>query len=79
MAGVSLNEFVKEGILRVVCKPGASKTEVVSVESGGVKISISERPEKGKANKGRFVSKSLKKKVTLVSGGTARIKKLKIE
>ncbi len=76
----TIENFIKNGILEVVIKPNAKKTEVVGEINGVVKIAVKSPPENGKANQElvKFLSKILKKQVKIVSGFTSKQKILKV-
>jgi uncharacterized protein (TIGR00251 family) len=66
--------------VRVVVKPNARKSEILSQEGNKLVISIAAKPEKGKANAEliKFLSKKLKKQVRIVSGFGSSSKILEI-
>ncbi len=73
----------EDGFLRIVVKANASKDEILGWDDSkkALRISIKAAAEKGKANKEivKFLSKILKKKVSIVSGFKSRQKLLKVE
>lgn len=71
-------------LLPVKIVPGASQTRYLGEWDHRAKISVSAPPEKGKANKAviEFIAKRLglrKSDVTVVSGLTSAIKKIRID
>ncbi|MDC1143079.1 DUF167 domain-containing protein [Planctomycetota bacterium] len=69
--------------IRLRVAPGASKAEIKGVHAGALKLSITEPPEKGKANKGviRLLAKSLNlaaKNLEITSGHTSQDKAILI-
>jgi hypothetical protein len=66
--------------VRVVVKPNARKSEILSQEGNKLVIAIAAKPEKGKANAEliKFLSKKLKKQVRIVSGFGSSSKILEI-
>jgi uncharacterized protein (TIGR00251 family) len=77
---VNLEDYVKEGKLKVRVKPSAAKTEILGYDESHdvIKISVAAPPEDDKANIAllKFVKKQLGKQVKLHSGGTSRNKTL---
>ncbi len=78
-----LGTMKKENI-RILVKPGSSKTEIIGMHDGMVKVRVSSQPEKGKANKELidFISVKLripKKEIKIVSGEFSNIKSLEIK
>ncbi len=73
---------ITSNYLKVVVKPGAKITEVKGWDGTehGLRISLASRAVGGKANLElvKFLSKELSKKVTIVTGKTARVKLLKL-
>jgi uncharacterized protein len=70
--------------LRVVARPGASKSLIHGVHGDALKVAIHAAPEKGKANKEliAFLAKTLglkRAQVTLSAGQTSRTKTLRFE
>ncbi len=64
--------------------PGSSKTAILGLLDGMVKIKVSAPPEKGKANQAicEYLAKRLglkKKAVSIVSGKTNPVKQIRIE
>ncbi|RME53922.1 DUF167 domain-containing protein [Candidatus Woesearchaeota archaeon] len=77
-----LAQHAASGTLRVKVKTRAAKTGVLRVdERGVVHIAVAEAPERGKANAAlvRFVSKALKRPVSITSGFSSREKLLRVE
>ena len=71
-------------ILTVKVIPNASRNEIVGVKEGVLKVRIHAPADKGKANEELivFLSESLKvpkSKITLLSGQTSRLKRIKID
>jgi uncharacterized protein len=67
-------------ILTVRAQPGSRRSEIRGVQEGMLKVSVTQSPEKGKANKAivELLCKSLalrKSQLELLSGETAREKK----
>ena len=75
-------EEVPEGVtIQVRVLPGSRKNEVRGEQNGMLKVSVTQAPEKGKANKAvsEQLAKGLglrKSQVQLISGDTARQKKI---
>ena len=70
-------------ILPVRAQPGARRNEIRGVQDGMLKVSVTQPPEKGKANKAiiALLSKSLglrKSQIELIAGETARQKRFLI-
>lgn len=66
-------------LLPVHAQPKASRNGIVGVHDGGLKVAVTQAPEKGKANSAliKTLAKSLglrKSQITLVSGETNRSK-----
>jgi uncharacterized protein (TIGR00251 family) len=73
----------KESI-KLLVRPGSSKTEIVGLHNGILKIKISSQPEKGKANKElvKFLStllKTEKKNIKIIQGEFSNIKTLEVK
>lgn len=71
-------------ILLVKVIPNAAANTIESFQGGILKVRIHAPPDKGKANEELidFLAESFhiaKKKITLISGQSSRLKKLKIE
>jgi hypothetical protein len=69
--------------LSVRIQPRASKNEVVTMENGGLKIRLTSPPVDGAANEAliRFLAETLsvaKSQVEIISGHTAREKRIRI-
>jgi uncharacterized protein len=67
-------------ILRVRAHPGARRNEIRGVQDGMLKVSVTQAPEKGKANKAviELLSKKLglkKSQIELLSGETSHQKR----
>lgn len=63
-------------VLNVQAHPGAKKNEIKGVQNGALKVSVTQAPEKGKANRvlAELLAKSLglkKSQVSLLSGETS--------
>ncbi len=77
-------EQTPEGvIMQVKAQPGSRKNEIRGEQNGALKVSVTQIPEKGKANKA--VQEQLanglglrKSQVQLISGETSQIKKFLI-
>ncbi len=75
--------MMPESRLQVRVQPGASKTEVVGLEHGVLRVRVSAAPERGKATEAAIalIARHLgvpKRDVSLVSGGATRRKLLSI-
>lgn len=79
---MNLENCTQNNKLHVLVKPNARKTEILEYDDKKkiVKIAVAAPPDKDKANKEllKFVSKSLKKKVSFVSGLRSKEKILEI-
>ncbi|MDR1493758.1 MAG: DUF167 domain-containing protein [Planctomycetaceae bacterium] len=80
---ISLETIESGVILPVRAMPGSRKNEVRGEQNGSLKVSVTQVPEKGKANKAvqEQLAKSLKLRVSqiqLLSGETGRQKKFLI-
>ena len=73
---------IKEKTFKVIIKPNSSKNEIVGFDDNkkSYKISIKEKAEDNKANKGliKFLSKVIGKKVRIKSGLKSREKIIEI-
>ncbi len=80
---LSLQDFVKNGSLRVRVKPNSRETVIEGFDpcKGCVVVKLKARPEKGLANKEllRLVSKELGRRVRLKSGASSKEKLLLVE
>ncbi len=70
--------------LTVKVTPGASRSEVVGMENGVLRVRVAAAPERGRANRALtdFIAGTLgvrKSAVTVVRGATARTKILEID
>ena len=78
----SILQFVKDGKLSVIVKPNSRDNEVVGWDEvrNALKINIKAEPENNKANIEliKFLSKILKKDVSIISGFTNKKKVLRI-
>jgi len=68
-------------ILSVRAHPGARRNEIRGVQDGMLKVSVTQSPEKGKANKAliELLAKQLglkKSQIELVAGETSHLKRL---
>jgi len=84
MEGMDIQQFDDAVLIKAKVVPGSSRTSVVGVLNGMLKIKVSAAPEKGKANQSlvKFLAKELGVKtkcVTIVSGLTNPIKQIRIE
>jgi uncharacterized protein len=75
---MDINNYVHNNRLKVRVKPNARKTEILGYnkERDAVEIVLKAIPDKGEANKEllKFLTKLLKKKVTIKSGTKSRDK-----
>jgi uncharacterized protein (TIGR00251 family) len=83
MTDLTIQEFDNGVVFTAKIVPGSSKTAVCELFDGMLKIKVSAAPEKGKANEClvEFLAKQLgvkKNAVSIVSGHTARVKRLQI-
>lgn len=76
----TIEQFIDNGILKIVVKTNAKKTEIIGQINGLVKIAVSAPAEMGKANQEliKFLSKLLNKNVEIVSGFASKQKILKV-
>ena len=77
---LSLESHADGTILPVRAHPGARRNEIRGVQDGMLKVSVTQAPEKGKANKAviELLSKKLglkKSQIELLSGDTSHQKK----
>ena len=77
---LSLESHADGTILPVRAHPGARRNEIRGVQDGMLKVSVTQAPEKGKANKAliQLLSKSLglkKSQIELLSGETSHQKR----
>jgi len=75
---------MKKENIRLLIKPGSSKTEIIGIYDGMLKIKVSSQPERGKANKEliEFLSLKLqipKKDIKITFGEFSNIKTLEIK
>ena len=72
---MDIQNYIKNNKLKISVKPNSKKNEI-KIENNQVKVLIKAQPEKGKANKEliKFLSKTLKKKITIKSGKTSKTK-----
>ncbi|MBR9690127.1 YggU family protein [Candidatus Woesearchaeota archaeon] len=79
---MDLSKYVKGGVLKIIVKTGARRTEILSFDDSkkALRVSVKAQPIDGKANIEiiKFFSKKLKKKVEIKSGKTSKGKFLKI-
>jgi len=72
-------------VFHVKVSPGSDKTEwQESLEDGALKMKVKEAPERGRANEAviNFVAETFavkKKLVSIIAGGGARLKRIKIK
>ena len=83
MADLKFREFQGGVVVEAKIVPGSSRTSLVGLLDGMLKIKVAAAPEKGKANKCvcEFLAKELavnKKSVTIVSGQTSPVKSIEI-
>ncbi len=83
MANLTIQESDNGVVFTAKIVPGSSRTAVCGLFDGMLKIKVSAAPEKGKANQClvEFLAKQLgvkKNAVSMVSGQTARVKRLQI-
>jgi uncharacterized protein (TIGR00251 family) len=76
-----LTETPEGVLLEIRAYPGARRNEIRGVQNGELKVSVTQQPEKGKANKAivKQLANSLNIKVShsdLVSGETSQTKKI---
>ncbi|MDO5580831.1 MAG: DUF167 domain-containing protein [Planctomycetia bacterium] len=76
---IDLTEYSGGVLLPVRAQPGSRKNEIRGEQNGALKVSITQVPEKGKANKVllAFIAKSLglrKSQITLIAGETSPAK-----
>jgi len=82
-AQVEIESHPEGVILPVQAHPGAKKNEIKGAQNGLLKVSVTQIPERGKANKsiGELIAKQLKLKksqIELLSGETAGKKRFLI-
>ena len=77
---MNLHPCIENNYLSVLVKPNSRKTEIIKIKDNVVKIAIAAPAEDNKANIEliKFVSKMLKRKVTIISGLKSKNKLLKI-
>lgn len=80
MTMVDLQETPDGVIIPVRARPGARKNAVTGVHAGQLKVSVTQAPEKGKANEAlvEVLSEALqvpRSRISLVSGATSGQKK----
>ena len=80
MITASMNLPVIHNQLNVKVIPNSSKTEIISIENGVVKIRIAAPPDKGKANSEllKFLKKECGLKFSISSGAKSREKILEL-
>jgi uncharacterized protein (TIGR00251 family) len=83
MSELAIQQLGDAVIFTVKVVPGSSKTEMVGLLNGKIKIRVSAAPEKGKANKVLvdFLAKKLgikSKAVSIISGHKSTIKQVRI-
>jgi uncharacterized protein (TIGR00251 family) len=86
MSESSFNFVEKNGrlVFNIKVAPGSSKTEVVGIYNGMLKVRLSAAPEKGKANQAliRLLSEKFnipKAQITITAGLTSKIKRVSVE
>jgi uncharacterized protein (TIGR00251 family) len=77
---IALEPHAQGTILPVRAQPGARRSEIRGEQAGMLKVSVTQAPEKGKANKAlvEVLSKALglrKPQIALISGETSREKR----
>ncbi len=80
---IELQSHAEGVVLPVRAQPGARRNEIRGEQNGVLKVSVTQAPEKGKANKAiiALLGKSLglrKSQIELISGETARQKRFLI-
>ena len=79
---MNIEEYIKDGKLRILVKPNSPKNEIIKWDSerNALRVNIKAAPEKGKANLEviKFFSKLMKKRVRIISGLKSKEKLLKI-
>ena len=83
MPDLKIKELADGVEFGVKVTPGSSRTQIVGVYDGMLKIKVSAAPEKGRANKelAAFLAKKLKVKkndIVIVSGKTNTVKTLQV-
>lgn len=83
MANLIIQETDEGVVFTAKIVPGSSRTAVCGLFNGMLKVKVSAAPEKGKANECLvgFLAKQLsvkKNAVSIVSGHTAKIKRLQV-
>lgn len=83
MANLTIQESDNGVVFTAKIVPGSSRTAICGLFNGMLKIKVSASPEKGKANKCliEFLAQQLgvkKNAVSIVSGHTAKVKRLQI-
>lgn len=75
---MDIQKHIKAGILKVIVKPNAPKTEIISWDDNkqALRIAVSAVPDKNKANNNllKFLKKQTGKKCEIVSGTKSREK-----
>ena len=81
MAGIQVMNFpIKDNLLSVKVVPNSSKTEVVSIENGVVKLRVAAPPDKNNANSEllKFLKKEYGLRFRIKSGSSSREKVLEL-
>jgi len=77
-----ITQYIQNNTLKVLIKPNSSQNQVLGFDQSkkALKIAVKAVPEKGKANRElvKFLSKLLKKKVSIINGFKNREKTLSI-
>ncbi|PIO05082.1 hypothetical protein COT47_06360 [Candidatus Woesearchaeota archaeon CG08_land_8_20_14_0_20_43_7] len=77
-----IKKYIDAGKLKVIVKPNAKKTEIISFDETkkALRITVSAVPDKDRANKEliRYLSKLLKARITILRGSKSREKCLEI-
>jgi len=78
---MNLHPCIENNYLSVLVKPNSKKTEIIKINGDVVKIAVAAPADDNKANIEliKFVSKLLKRKVTIITGFKSKNKLLKIE
>ncbi|MBN1544919.1 YggU family protein [Candidatus Woesearchaeota archaeon] len=80
---VEISQYISNGILRVLAKPNAPKTEVIGYDEArkALRIAIAAVPDKDRANTEllKFLKKQTGKRCELIAGSRSREKKIRFE
>ena len=78
---MNIQKHVKQGILKVLVKPNASRTKVLGWDDSkqALRIAVSAAPDKNKANTEllKFIKKQTGRRCELKSGAKSREKKVR--